>query len=67
MPGGPLALLIGSLLLQSQNRRLGRKWWQGMNPLDPPFKDFNRREWIILGILAIAAMALAVAAVNYGR
>lgn len=51
----------GNLLSYFQNRRLGKRWWQGMNPLDPPFKDFNGREMAIL--LALATVSLGLVAI----
>ncbi len=73
MPKLQLALIIafallwlvgGNLLFYFHNRRLGKRWWQTLNLLDPPFKDFNRREWIILGVLFLATLALGIWAVS---
>lgn len=57
----------GNLLIHTHNRRLGKKWWQGLNPFDPPFKDFNTREWIILGVLLAGSMALGIFSVSLGH
>ncbi len=50
----------GNLLLHFQRRRIGKKWWQVLNPLDPPFKDFNRKDWFILAALAAVSMGLGM-------
>lgn len=76
MPTGQLILLAigvalwiggGNLLFHFHNRRLGKKWWQAMNPLDPPFKDFNTREWLILGVLVVASLGLMALAISIGQ
>lgn len=54
----------GNLLFHFHNRRLGKRWWQAMNPLDPPFKDFNSREWSILVALIIVSLGLMVLAIS---
>lgn len=74
MPAAQLALLItvgvlwiggGNLLFHLHNRRLGKRWWQAMNPLNPPFKDFNPREWVILGALLAASLGLVAVAPSF--
>jgi hypothetical protein len=76
MPPIQLALLIsaavlwiggGNLLFYLHNRRLGKRWWQALNPLDPPFKDLNTREWVTLGVLTVASLGLGAAAISVGR
>ena len=57
----------GNLLSYYHNRRLGKKGWQLMNLLDPPFKDFNRNEWLILGTLVVCSMALGAVAISYSH
>ena len=54
----------GNLLFYFHNRRLGKRWWQAMNPLDPPFKDFNSREWLILVALVIVSLGLMALAIS---
>lgn len=54
----------GNLLFYFHKRRLGQKWWQGLNPLDPPFKDFNTQEWLILLGLVILSLSIGAAAIN---
>jgi len=76
MPAAQLALLIaaavlwiggGNVLFYLHNRRLGKRWWQMLNPLDPPFKDFNGREWAALGVLTVGSLVLGAAAISVGR
>jgi hypothetical protein len=76
MPTGQLVLLSlaaalwiggGNLLLYRHRRRVGKKWWQALNPFNPPFKDFNTAEWLTLGGLMTGSFALGALAVSYGR
>lgn len=76
MPTGQLILLSlaamlwiggGNVLLYRHRRRLGKKWWQALNPFDPPFKDFNTAEWLTLGGLVAGSFALGTLALSYGR
>jgi hypothetical protein len=76
MPPIQLALLIsaavlwiggGNLLFYLHRRRLGKRWWQALNPLDPPLKDFNTREWMTLGVLTVVSLGLGAAAMSVGR
>ena len=57
----------GNLLTHFHNRRLGKKGWRALNPFDPPFKDFNTREWLILGALVVVSMGLGVVAIFFGN
>ena len=56
----------GNLLFYLHSRRLGKRWWQVMNPLDPPFKDFDAREWLILLFLAVASLGIGASAIFSG-
>lgn len=76
MPTEQLVLLVlvaiiwiggGNLLFHRHNLRLGKKWWQALNPLDSPFKDFNFREWLILGVLVVISLGLLVAVISLGQ
>jgi len=76
IPTGQLILLSlaallwiggGNVLLYRHRRRLGKKWWQALNPFDPPFKDFNVTEWLILGGLVLSSLGLAALAISYGH
>jgi hypothetical protein len=67
LPHRQLVLLIivavvwvggGNLLFYFHNRRLGKTWRQALNPLDPPFRDFNAREWVTLAVLFAVSMAV---------
>ena len=40
---------------------------QALNPLDPPFKDFNTREWLIFGALLAGSMGLGMLAISSGH
>lgn len=54
--------LIGAnVLFVTHNRRTKKKWWHQLNPLNPPFKDFNRREWAILLALTVVTMVFGMA------
>lgn len=73
MPPMQLGLLIATavlwiggvnMLFHFHRRRLGKRWWQALNPLDPPFKDFNGREWAALAVLTAGSMALVAAAIS---
>jgi hypothetical protein len=57
----------GNLLFHFHNRRLGKRWWQAMNPLNPPFKDFNSREWSILAALVTVSLGLMAFAISIGQ
>jgi len=56
-------LLDGNVLVAFHYRRLGEPWWSGFRPFDFPFKAFNRREWVILALLAVMSLSLMVLAV----
>jgi hypothetical protein len=64
---GLIWIVGGNVLFHLHNRRLGKRWWQALNPFDPPFKDFNGREWIILGTLLVLSLGLGAAGINIGR
>ncbi len=68
MPKAQLTLLIlaaciwligGYVLFNRHNKRVGKTWWQSINPLNRPFKEFNSREWSILGVLVVATFVVA--------
>lgn len=59
---GAVWIVGGNILLYFHNRRLGKSWWQALNPLEPLFKDFTRHEWAILGCLVVITMSLAASA-----
>ena len=68
MGGGMLLFLIGAhVIVHFQNQRLGKQWWSIFNPLQTPYKDFNRREWIQFGVLLAVSFALMVLGVNLGH
>lgn len=61
---GTIRIVGGNVLMAHHRRRTGKRWWSPLNPLRPPFGDFNRKEWGILGGLACISMLLAIAALN---
>jgi hypothetical protein len=72
MPTGQLVLFSlaavlwvggGNLVLYRNRRRVGKKWWQALNPFHPPFRDFNAAEWRTLGGLAAGSCTLGALAV----
>jgi hypothetical protein len=68
MGSGMLLLLIGAhMIVYFHNQRLGKRWWSILNPLQTPYKDFNRREWVQFGVLLAVSFALVVLGVNLGH
>jgi hypothetical protein len=66
--GVAAALWIGGgNLLMHFHRRLGKQWWQMLNPAKLPFKDFNAREWLIFVERLAASLGVAAVAVSVGR
>jgi len=61
---GATWLIGGNLLFITHNRRTNKRWWHLLNPLNPPFKDFNGKEWLILVCLVVITMALSMAAIS---
>jgi hypothetical protein len=57
----------GNLLLWRIHRRAGRSFWSAMNPLNPPFRDFVGRDWVMLAALAAASMVLGSIALGLGQ
>ncbi len=62
---GGIWLIGGNVLFYLHKRRVGKSWWQFMNPLEPPFKDFNGKEWSILIVLVISTFIIAGAAMSF--
>lgn len=54
----------GSLLWFRHTKRVGRSWWSVLNPLQPQFRDFNTREWLILAALAVTSLSLGALALH---
>lgn len=51
--------LVGANVLVAMHyRRVGKSIWSGFKPFAYPFKDFNRLEWLWLGLLAALALTL---------
>lgn len=48
----------GNVLVAFHYRRLGQPWSSGFRPFDFPFSAFNRREWLILALLAVTSLTL---------
>jgi len=52
-------LIGGNVLVGYHYKRRGMPMESGFRPFAYPFKDFNVREWALLGMLAASSMALA--------
>lgn len=61
---GATWIIGGNLLFVVHNRRTNKRWWHQLNPLNPPFKDFNSKEWSILIGLLVVSMVLGAAAIS---
>ena len=57
-------IIGGNLLWLAHKRRTGKTWRQVLNPLDPPFKDYNAREWTWLVLLVVFTLVLGAAAIR---
>jgi hypothetical protein len=57
----------GNLLMYFHNRRIGKRWWQSLNPLTPPFKDFNAAEWSVLVALIVVSLVLVTLGISIGE
>ncbi len=55
-------LFGGNILFWMHKRRIGKPWWQMMNPLDPPFRYFNSKEWSIFGLLFFLSFLILILA-----
>jgi hypothetical protein len=51
-------------LIIRQTRKAGRSLWAYLNPLNPPFRDFDAEAWKIFGLLAVSSLTLGMAAVS---
>lgn len=49
-------LIGGNILVAWHYRRMGKSPWSGLKPFAFPFRDFNSREWAILGALATTSL-----------
>jgi len=54
-----LWLIGGNLLVGYHYKQRGLPVESGFRPFAFPFKDFNAREWVLLGMLAAISLALA--------
>jgi hypothetical protein len=57
----------GNLVGIRSARRAGRPWWQALNPLNPPFRDFTHADVASLGAVAFVALGLAMWALSMNR
>ena len=64
---GCIWLIGGNILFFLHKRRVGKSWWQFMNPFEPPFKDFNGREWLVLIALIVSTFIFAGAAMSFNQ
>jgi hypothetical protein len=64
--GAMLVSFIGAYVISYlHTRRLGKRWWYMFNPLQ--YGNFNRREWVQVGVLLAVSFALLVIGVNSGH
>jgi hypothetical protein len=52
-------LIGGNVLVGNHYKRRGMPVESGFRPFAYPFKDFNAREWAVLGALAVSSLVLA--------
>lgn len=65
---GLLLFIVGAhVVIYFHNQRLSKRWWSIFNPLQTPYKDFNRREWIQFGAVLALSFSLMVLGVNLGH
>ena len=76
LPGSQLLLIAlaaliwvggGYVLFWKHCRRVGKSWWTALNPLDPPMKDFNAKEWSAAGLLLVLSMFFGWLALAMGN
>ncbi len=53
-------LIGGNVVIAFHYKRVGKAWWSGFKPFAFPWRDFNGREWAMLGALAILALSFMI-------
>jgi hypothetical protein len=49
----------GNWILIRQTRKAGRRWWEYLNPLNPPFRDMDWKAWAQMALLGVFALFAA--------
>lgn len=49
----------GNWILIRQARKAGRRWWEHLNPLNPPFRDMDWKAWVQMALLGVVALLVA--------
>jgi len=57
-------LIGGNIVVALHYKRVGKPWWSGFKPFAFPWRDFNGREWAMLGILAFVALTFGSCGIN---
>ena len=57
-------LIGGNIVIALHYRRVGKPWWSGFKPFAFPWRDFNGREWGMLGALVIVAFTFGSCGIN---
>jgi hypothetical protein len=57
-------LIGGNVVVALHYKRIGKPMWSGFKPFAFPFKDFNRKEWGLLAILAVIALTFGSMAIG---
>lgn len=62
---GCLWVIGVNVLMYRHTRRMERPFWSILNPFKPQFRDFSRREWASLVVLAMVSLLLGALAINF--
>ena len=57
-------LIGGNVVSALHYKRMGKPMWTVFTPLRPPFKDFNKTEWGMLGVLLVISMSFGIMAMG---
>jgi hypothetical protein len=60
-------LVGGNILIAFHFRRIGKPWYSGLIPFSWPFRNFNKREWVILGVLFVLSAIFGIVALSYSN
>ena len=59
--GATVWLVGGNILMAAHERRVGEPWFK------TPFRKFNAKEWVILGLLTAVSFSLLITALNLSQ